>query len=86
MSSANRYDQCHGPVADIVWPASGTARVAIEIDAKLAQPRDFGSCPRVGHAMDHAQRRAAEMTDAGFDQIRRGQRQNAGCEQVQLKA
>jgi hypothetical protein len=39
----------------------------------LAQPRDFGSCPWVGHAMDHAQRRAAEMTDTGFNQIRRGQ-------------
>ena len=51
MSSANQHNQCHGPAADIVWPASGAARVAIEIDAKLAQPRDFGSCPRVGHAM-----------------------------------
>jgi hypothetical protein len=31
MSSANRHDQCRGPAADIVWPASGAARVAIEI-------------------------------------------------------
>ena len=73
MSSANRHDECRGPAADNVWPASGAARGAIEIDAKLAQRRDFGSCPWVGHAMHHAQRRAAEMTDTGFDQISRGQ-------------
>jgi hypothetical protein len=50
-----RHDQRGGPLANIVRPAGGAAGIKIEIDTKLAQPRDFGARPRVGHAMDHAQ-------------------------------
>jgi hypothetical protein len=68
-SSPDRHDQCGGPATDIVRPAGGVARVEIKVDAKLAEPCDLGAIPRVSHAMDHAQRRIAEMADAGLDQV-----------------
>ena len=52
---ALRHDQRGGSVTDIVGPAGGAACVEIEVYAILAEPRDLGARPRVGHAMDHTQ-------------------------------
>jgi hypothetical protein len=39
ISSANRHDQCRVLAADIVWPARGAARVAIERAVSRCQRR-----------------------------------------------
>src|SRR5229473_6822973 len=44
--------------------------VEIELDPELAEPSEFASIGWIAHPMQEADRRIAEMYDAGFDQNR----------------
>jgi hypothetical protein len=55
-ASRDLHHQCGGPDADVVRPAGRSARVEVEVDTKLADPRYLGARPWVRHSMDHAQR------------------------------
>ena len=54
--SAALHHQPGRPLADSVRPPCGAPSVEIQVDAELTEPRDFTAGPRIGHAMDHAQR------------------------------
>src|ERR1700730_4418630 len=63
-----RDNQAQGAGADLVGKFGRGARVEIEVDAVLAEPRNLRPAARVGHDMDQAQRGIAEMGDPGLDQ------------------
>src|SRR3954452_22396299 len=66
----DRNDQRARAGSYFLRPTCGTTRVEIQIDAKLAEPRDLRPRAGVRHPVDHPQRRVPEMSDARLDQIR----------------
>src|SRR3974390_7457 len=74
--SADRNHQLLGSAADLVGPPGGAACIEIQVDTVLAELRDLSTGARIGHSVDHTQRRIAEMRNAGGYQIWRVQWQH----------